>query len=438
VETIDVSLAQVSGTPASLTDVASLMQSDMMQFLRMDSKSMTKHNHERARVIRDHQVGRHCFVDGVTPWGQDASHRSIVVLRSWVSEPGDTIDARNRAKEALRKKTADERSGPAKESTEEADYFKVCLADLPVAGDNYASGPSRWSEKWRGEFQFLMAYSQTPDTSDLQASSSGSDGVPGPVSMLHIQADPVYDELQPDITAWRALRKSLGDDIQLQMFRSSIIAHFDCRRQTSNPQVGSEAMGKSSSSSSSSSSFCTLPAPSAKAGETRSIQGNTQVFFVDGDALMRAGAFKITPSLPHFAVQTSAGQNLCPNSFVVGVAPYLFASDVIDEVGSNSEERATKHPRSSSSLLTQSGKSGLVWIPESLVARHVPAELRRILSDRANINAKQGTDEAGRGLGRDRSKGDAMASTSAAAPPKEEDADFPSGLATKYALDKNA
>lgn len=71
-----------------------------------------------------------------------------------------------------------------------------------------------------------------------------------------LPAHKVYDEAQPEITAWRVVRKVVGDHVSLAAFRNSIVCHYDCQLGST---PGTAVDGSAAAASSSSAAGATRP-----------------------------------------------------------------------------------------------------------------------------------------------------------------------------------
>lgn len=149
---VDIKVAQASNSLPTSHELQAAAQSSVLADLRWEKDAVRRSAIERERIVRDARSGRSSEVDGAV-WGSSTLHKSAVLFRSWVAEPGLVKGSAKRWQAQL---DGGDAAGPAKESSAEADYFKVCLAEMAPPGFNFGTGPSRWREKWRGEFSFLL------------------------------------------------------------------------------------------------------------------------------------------------------------------------------------------------------------------------------------------------------------------------------------------
>ena len=103
----------------------------------------------------------------------------------------------------------------------------------------------------------------------------------------------IYDEHQPDITAWRAARKFIDNSISLELFRASIIAQID--NVNINNNNNSNTLSTSSHSKTSSEIFTSEPSIiqnrdsllTSAGFNVRCLESSVQLFLVDIDSIAR-------------------------------------------------------------------------------------------------------------------------------------------------------
>ena len=177
---VDVAIVQISNSQPSPVEVAAFIELALAGAFIWDEAAAAKARLGRARMIRDAQAGRPASLPGGL-WGSERKHRSAVLLRSWIAEAGPVSGSYSRLEEQVQRS---EQCGShaitdktSQNTSADAEYFRVCLAEHPKPGDNLGSGPCRWREKWRGEFSFLLRHSlpsASSQSTDIESDSRNS------------------------------------------------------------------------------------------------------------------------------------------------------------------------------------------------------------------------------------------------------------------------
>lgn len=160
--------------------------------LTRDVLALLKDTQER--IIRDQEKGLASHVkaqeQNPVPWGghNQSKHRCRILFRSWIARP--TVPQANLVDVKL----------PGESGMDEH-------------GNRYGTGMSDEIQKYSGRYCYLFYHSKNDRLQPLEC-----------------PADLSYDELQPEITAWRAARQILGY-IPLKYFKYAIISRIDCVRE---------------------------------------------------------------------------------------------------------------------------------------------------------------------------------------------------------------
>jgi len=206
-------------------------------------------------------------------------HRVWIVLRSWIvqdvnssaSSVEDNIrDASTHATSGVMMGWAGDVNGETPDSI--PDMLKKSLAAGPAFDRNgFGKGPMGVAQRVVGSYHYLFQC--------RGVSGRGSSGSLAPIVSV---AHPTYDEGNPEITAWRALRKYVDDDIPLSLFRASVLAQVDVSATSSsspNPHDGPQQQQ--------------FISPSGH--PTTVLRGPLQLFIVNADTIARCRGLKGVP-----------------------------------------------------------------------------------------------------------------------------------------------
>eukprot|EP01138_Halocafeteria_seosinensis_P015281 gb/GECG01015597.1/.p1 GENE.gb/GECG01015597.1/~~gb/GECG01015597.1/.p1 ORF type:complete len:752 (+),score=78.43 gb/GECG01015597.1/:1-2256(+) len=243
----------------------------------------------RDRILRDQENGAGAYIvteeKTQVPWGcvqpEMPKHEVKIVLRSWIAN-STAVGAE-----------PDDISLPKQASSSDADI------------NRYSPGMNDEIQKYAGEYAYLFLHSKSDE-----------------LCLFDATADYGYDELQPEITAWRGAREILGY-VPLNYFKYAIVARLEFTGSVADDSVddlppsarkgglrletvekyGSveypEYKTKYPSASDEQLNTFTAVAASSKPWEKRTtrekyrtLNSRVQVFFLDIDILLRLGQVK--------------------------------------------------------------------------------------------------------------------------------------------------
>jgi len=242
----------------------------------------------------------------LTIWGGNSTgttaaaiidHEAVVVFRSWLLQ--DVLLEQAAARGELNIKIgAESPQGVAPSLLGDSTWaeggpllLQPCIADGRGidALTGASGGPCGQLQRAGGQFSYLFLHKMPlidAKSSSNEGVLSGSDSMSTSGCLEPFSTPPaIYDEHQPDITAWRAARKYIDNSISLELFRASILAQVD-----HNPSIG----GPSSSAGATVST-------SAGFG-VRCLHSPVQLFLVDIDSIARQLGQQTQQTQPSSAV----------------------------------------------------------------------------------------------------------------------------------------
>jgi len=264
----------------------------------------------RLRIIQDAADGRACAAPAslkaastLIIWGGDSAgqsatsqHEALVVFRSWLLQ--DVLIEQATTKREMLNATPDvhlkqDGVAPFLGDSTWAEGGPLLLQPCIAEGRGIdsitgaAGGPRGHEQRAGGQFSYLFLHKvrlndAKPDASEgllestaTSSSSSSSTTTTNLEGYLEAFCTPpaVYDEHQPDITAWRAARKFIDNSITLELFRASIIAQVD-----QSPELSQTSRGTSSG---------TGTVTSSAGFGVRCLNSPVQLFLVDIDSIAR-------------------------------------------------------------------------------------------------------------------------------------------------------